>query len=91
MLPDRRPLSQPQPGRPGLAARQMADILRARIESGQLLPDRPVPSESRLEQEFGIAGSSPALATGRTSREPGAKRGTESPMRAYSRPEWHSR
>jgi GntR family transcriptional regulator len=25
---------------------QVADILRARIESGQLLPDRPVPSES---------------------------------------------
>jgi GntR family transcriptional regulator len=34
---------------------QVADILRARIESGQLLPDRPVPSESQLEQEFGIA------------------------------------
>ena len=34
---------------------QVADILRARIESGLLLPDRPVPSESQLEQEFGIA------------------------------------
>ena len=34
---------------------QVADILRARIEFGQLLPDRPVPSESQLEQEFGIA------------------------------------
>ncbi len=34
---------------------QVADILRARIESGQLPPDRPVPSESQLEQEFGIA------------------------------------
>jgi DNA-binding GntR family transcriptional regulator len=34
---------------------QVADILRARIESGQLLPDRPVPSESQLQQEFGIA------------------------------------
>jgi DNA-binding GntR family transcriptional regulator len=34
---------------------QVADILRARIESGQLLPDRPVPSESQLEQEFGVA------------------------------------
>jgi DNA-binding GntR family transcriptional regulator len=34
---------------------QVAGILRARIESGQLLPDRPVPSESQLEQEFGIA------------------------------------
>jgi DNA-binding GntR family transcriptional regulator len=34
---------------------QVADILRARIESGQLLPDRPVPSESHLQQEFGVA------------------------------------
>ena len=34
---------------------QVAGILRTRIESGQLLPDRPVPSESQLEQEFGIA------------------------------------
>jgi DNA-binding GntR family transcriptional regulator len=34
---------------------QVADILRARIESGQLLPDRPVPSESQLRQEFGVA------------------------------------
>jgi GntR family transcriptional regulator len=34
---------------------QVADILRARIESGQLLPDRPVPSESQLQQEFGVA------------------------------------
>jgi DNA-binding GntR family transcriptional regulator len=34
---------------------QVADILRARIESGELLPDRPVPSESQLQQEFGVA------------------------------------
>jgi GntR family transcriptional regulator len=34
---------------------QVADILRARIESGKLLPDRPVPSESQLQQEFGVA------------------------------------
>jgi|HubBroStandDraft_3_1064219.scaffolds.fasta_scaffold72766_2 GntR family transcriptional regulator len=34
---------------------QLADILRARIESGQLIPDRPVPSESQLQQEFGVA------------------------------------
>ena len=34
---------------------QVANILRARIESGQLLPDRPVPSESQLQQEFGVA------------------------------------
>ncbi len=34
---------------------QVADILRARIQSGRLLPDRPVPSEAQLQQEFGVA------------------------------------
>jgi DNA-binding GntR family transcriptional regulator len=34
---------------------QVAEILRSRIESGQLLPDRPVPSEAQLQQEFGVA------------------------------------
>jgi GntR family transcriptional regulator len=34
---------------------QVANILRARIESGELQPDRPVPSESQLQQEFGVA------------------------------------
>jgi GntR family transcriptional regulator len=34
---------------------QVAEILRARIESEELLPDRPVPSESQLQQEFGVA------------------------------------
>jgi GntR family transcriptional regulator len=34
---------------------QVADILRSRIQSGQLLPDRPVPSETQLQQEFGVA------------------------------------
>jgi GntR family transcriptional regulator len=34
---------------------QFADILRSRIEAGQLLPDRPVPSETQLQQEFGVA------------------------------------
>jgi GntR family transcriptional regulator len=34
---------------------QVADILRARIEAGELLPDRPVPSETQLQQEFGVA------------------------------------
>ena len=34
---------------------QVADILRSRIEAGQLLPDRPVPSEAQLQQEFGVA------------------------------------
>jgi len=34
---------------------QVAGILRSRIEAGQLLPDRPVPSETQLQQEFGVA------------------------------------
>lgn len=34
---------------------QVAEILRARIEAGELLPDRPVPSESQLQQELGVA------------------------------------
>lgn len=34
---------------------QVAAILRARIESGELVPDRPIPSESRLMQEYGVA------------------------------------
>jgi len=34
---------------------QVAEILRARIEAGELQPDRPVPSESQLQQEFGVA------------------------------------
>jgi len=34
---------------------QVADILRARIQSRRLLPDRPVPSEAQLQQEFGVA------------------------------------
>jgi GntR family transcriptional regulator len=34
---------------------QVAQILRSRIEAGELLPDRPVPSESQLQQELGVA------------------------------------
>lgn len=34
---------------------QVADIIAARIESGDLQPNRPVPSETQLAQEFGIA------------------------------------
>jgi GntR family transcriptional regulator len=34
---------------------QDAAILRARIASGELAPDRPVPSEAKLVQEYGIA------------------------------------
>lgn len=34
---------------------QIASIIRVRIESGELVPDRPVPSESALMQEHGVA------------------------------------
>ena len=34
---------------------QVAEILRSRIESGDLQPDRPLPSETQLQQELGIA------------------------------------
>ncbi|HKA97615.1 MAG TPA: GntR family transcriptional regulator [Streptosporangiaceae bacterium] len=34
---------------------QIAAILRAAIEAGELAPDRAIPSESRLMQEYGVA------------------------------------
>ncbi len=35
---------------------QLADILRSRIESGELAPRRPVPSKRTLMQDYGVAG-----------------------------------
>ena len=35
---------------------QLAAILRAQIESGELVPRRPVPSERTLTQRYGVAG-----------------------------------
>ncbi len=34
---------------------QVADVIQARIEAGELIPGRPIPSEHQLVQEFGIA------------------------------------
>jgi len=34
---------------------QVADAVRARIEAGELLPDRPIPSENQLVQQYGVA------------------------------------
>jgi GntR family transcriptional regulator len=34
---------------------QVASVLRARIEAGDIAPGRPVPSEASLMQEFEIA------------------------------------
>ena len=35
---------------------QLADLLRARILSGELAPRRPVPSKRTLMQDYGVAG-----------------------------------
>jgi len=43
---------------PGIAEpvyRQVAAVIRGRIESGEIPPGRAVPSESQLMGEFGIA------------------------------------
>ena len=34
---------------------QIADIIQQRIEAGDLRPNRPIPSELALQQEFGVA------------------------------------
>jgi DNA-binding GntR family transcriptional regulator len=35
--------------------KQIADILRGRIEAGELEVNRPIPSEAQVQQEFGVA------------------------------------
>jgi DNA-binding GntR family transcriptional regulator len=37
--------------------RQVYDLLRQRIESGDIQPGRPVPSKRTLSQELGVAGN----------------------------------
>ncbi|MBT2413843.1 GntR family transcriptional regulator [Streptomyces sp. ISL-12] len=34
---------------------QLADVIARRIKSGELAPDRPIPSEHRLADEYGVA------------------------------------
>lgn len=34
---------------------QVADLVEARIKSGELVPNRPIPSENALTQEYGVA------------------------------------
>ncbi|SCE94771.1 GntR family transcriptional regulator [Micromonospora chokoriensis] len=34
---------------------QLADVIAKRIEAGELQPRRPIPSESTLQQEYGVA------------------------------------
>lgn len=43
---------------------QVADVIAARIASGQYAPDRPIPSELHLQQEFGIARDTVRAAVG---------------------------
>jgi GntR family transcriptional regulator len=35
--------------------RQIADKIEAQIAAGELQPDRPIPSELRMAEEFGVA------------------------------------
>ncbi len=35
--------------------KQIAGIIRGRIERGEIEPNRPIPSEVQIEQEFGVA------------------------------------
>jgi GntR family transcriptional regulator len=48
-------MSEYDPLAPVPRYRQIAEILRRRIEQGELIPNRPIPSEVQLEQEFGVA------------------------------------
>ncbi|MFJ6810051.1 GntR family transcriptional regulator [Streptomyces anulatus] len=34
---------------------QLADMVAAKISSGELAPDRPIPSENHLADEYGVA------------------------------------
>ncbi|GAA0736768.1 GntR family transcriptional regulator [Dactylosporangium roseum] len=34
---------------------QVADAIQARIDAGELLPNRPIPSENQLVQEYAVA------------------------------------
>jgi DNA-binding GntR family transcriptional regulator len=48
-------MSEYDPLAPVPRYRQIAEILRRRIEQGELIQNRPIPSEVQLEQEFGVA------------------------------------
>lgn len=34
---------------------QIADVLQSRIERGEIQANRPIPSETQMQQEFGVA------------------------------------
>jgi GntR family transcriptional regulator len=48
-------MSEYDPLAPVPRYRQIAEIIRQRIERGDLVPNRPIPSEVQIEQEFGVA------------------------------------
>lgn len=49
--------------------RQLADLLRNQIESGELGPGEPLPSELRLAQEYGISRTTVRQAIGQLRTE----------------------
>jgi len=50
---DPRDLIDHESGRP--IYQQLADVVAGMIESGVLVVDRPIPAESRLAEEYGVA------------------------------------
>lgn len=44
--------------------RQLADLLRAQIERGELAPRRPIPSKRTLTQQYAVAGGTVDKAMG---------------------------
>ncbi|GAA3337866.1 hypothetical protein GCM10020358_15800 [Amorphoplanes nipponensis] len=49
--------------------RQLADLLRDQIQSGELAPGRPLPSELRLAQEYGLSRTTVRQAIGQLRTE----------------------
>ena len=48
-----KPILDPLSARPLYV--QLADIITKKIKSGELAPDRPIPSENHLAEEYGVA------------------------------------
>ena len=51
--PEPKPTLDPMSARPLYV--QLADVIAGKIESGELAPDRPIPSENHLADEYGVA------------------------------------
>lgn len=52
-------IEQPKPTLDPMSARplymQLADVIAGKIAAGELAPDRPIPSENHLADEYGVA------------------------------------